>query len=114
MTLSALMSRSCQIVRRSPGSSDRYGNDIPTESLASATCEIQQMDRSEMEEGSVTETLWKVFLPVNTDIQAEDALIVGGVEYEMVGDPWNANSGSSAVHHVEATVRKVAGVEDTS
>lgn len=114
MSLATLMGRPCIIVRRQlSGEEDRYGNLIPSEATDASTCEIQQQERSEAAEGSIGETLWRAFFPIDTNLQAEDAVIVDGLEYEVVGDPWNADSGSTAVHHMEADLRRVGGVENS-
>ena len=97
MSLTALMGRPCQIIRRSPsGSYDRYGNEIAGEEVIETTCELQQAAREEEAGGSIAEAFWRGFFPVDTDLQAEDAIEIDGFAYEVIGDPWRADSGSTA------------------
>lgn len=116
MSLATLMSRDCLIIRRSEtGSTDRYGNPDKTETLISTTCEIQQLTRDEPDAaGEVSKTQWRAFFPVDTVLLTDDAVEVDGDEYELDGDPWTADTGNVAVHHVEATLLRVSGAEDSS
>jgi hypothetical protein len=119
VTLSQLLSTPCTIVRRSAsGTTDEHGNDIPSETTAATVCELQlQPTRASGEPssaGELSNTLWDLFLPTGTDIRTGDAVVVRGQEYELVGDPWDATTGSASMHHVEATVRRTVGAEDES
>jgi hypothetical protein len=115
VSLASLMSRNAIIIRRNlSGSTDIYGDDAKTESVISTTCELQQEERTEEGGGAISETRWVGFFPVSLDLQSEDAVEVDGYEYELVGDPWVADTGNVAVHHLEATLRRVRGTEDIS
>lgn len=111
MPLSALLNRPCTIIRRTPSvTHDIYGNDVPTESTVDTVCEIQQTQRTEPPTAAeLGVTTYDVWLPIGTALGTGDALVVAGREYELIGDPWVADSGSAAVHHVAATVRRTAG-----
>jgi hypothetical protein len=98
-------------VRTGSTNLDDDGNEIPNEATVTTVCSLQQRTRSEAE-GQVSDTLWTLFLPTGTAIDTDDAAIIGAARYEVVGQPWDATEGSPAVHHVEATLRRVAGAED--
>lgn len=118
MTITNLMNRPVQIVRRGPsGTTDDYGNEIPGETVVSTVCEFQnQRGRSDAEDGShneLAESRWDVFLPADTDITSGDALIVDGLEYEVDGEAWPVrNPLTQTMSHVEVTVKRVAGSGD--
>jgi hypothetical protein len=116
VSLASLMSRPCVIIRRDEtGGTDRYGNPDRTETLVETTCELQQLTRDEPDaSGEVSKTLWRAFFPVDTVLLTDDAVEVDGDEYELDGDPWTADTGNAAVHHVEATLVRTAGAEDSS
>lgn len=117
MSPASLISKPCRIVRRLPGTrTDPYGREIPNEQIVDTVCEIQRMPRRTDGEpaagGEVSDTLWHLFLPSGTEIRTGDAVIFEGASYEMVGDPWDARTGSPRMWHVEATLRRTAGSED--
>jgi len=116
MSIATLLNTPCTIVRRSEdGTVDSYGNEIPDETLATSTCSLQQTRRDEPSSaGEVSVTTWTLFLPTGTPLDTNDGVLIGDAEYEVIGQPWDATEGSPAIHHVEATVRKVAGASDVS
>lgn len=117
MTLTALLNRTCTIIRRSEsGSTDELGNEIPDEEAVETVCELQQRNRSEQgNQGEVSSTDWLLILPADTDIGTGDAVVVDEEVYEMVGDPWPARNPRTATEsHVEASLRRVVGDEDAS
>jgi hypothetical protein len=105
------MNRPATIVRRSEsGNTDDCGNDIPQVDEVDFRCELQQAARSETPDmGEVSDTTWKLFAPVDTDLRTGDAVYLAGTYYEVIGAPWRADTGSAAVHHVEATLRLTEG-----
>ncbi len=109
----SLMNTPCTIVRRSDsGEIDDYGNAVDSESTFDTVCDLQQRQRDEPETGGeFSVTVWDLFLPVDTPIDTSDVVIVGDAEYEVTGDPWNANQGSAAVNHTAATLRKTGNIE---
>jgi hypothetical protein len=116
MSLATLLDKPCLIVSRSDsGSFDAHGNEIPTETTVDTVCELQQQQRLEpATEGELSDTRWVLFLPDGTDIDTSDAVVVDGKVYELVGDPWDARSGSPDMWHIEASVRRTAGGEQGS
>lgn len=120
MPLSDLLNRPCTITRRSQsGTTDDYGNDIPAETTVETVCELQQRDRRADSEpdlaGELSDTLWLLVLPAETDIDTGDVVEVDGLVYEMFGDPWLArNPRTGEESHVECTLRRTASAEDAS
>jgi hypothetical protein len=113
----SLIGTPCVIVRRVAGEEiDDYGDPVATEELVETVCELQQRQRDEPEaEGEFGVSRWEAFFPVNTEIDTTDGLIVEPHgEFEVIGNPWNANQGSAAVNHVVATLRRVGDVEEAS
>jgi hypothetical protein len=111
--MSGLMQTPCVIVRRTDhGAIDDYGDAILTESLVEAICDLQQQSRTET--NGVVTTSWVIFFPIGTEVDSGDSILVKDVEYEVEGDPWEADQGSEAVNHVVATLRRAAGVEQVS
>lgn len=112
--LTGLLTRRLTIVNRSDtGAIDEYGGDIPTETLVDVLGEIQQTRRTEPAgEGELSDAEWTLFLPTGTTINTGDSVIYAGHVYEVVGQPWDATTGSAAMHHVEATLRRTAGAGD--
>ncbi len=98
----------CDIITRTAGTiDDGYGNLREVEGTVTTVCDLQQVAREEPGlAGELSKTTWNLFLPVTagTILDTADAVVVKGDEYEMVGDPWLADTGSTRVNHVEATV----------
>jgi hypothetical protein len=117
MSLTQLLSRDCTVIQRSPsGGSDDYGNIVPTETELDTVCELQQRRRDEPDAaGELSDTDWVAFFPAGTDINTGDALVVSGVEYEVVGDPWHArNPRTRVAGHVEVSLKKTGGRDEVS
>lgn len=112
----SLIATPCTLVRRTDaGTDDIYGNEQRTETLVTTTCSLQQTRREEPDAaGEASETTWSLFLPTGTAIDTGDGVVVNDAVYEVIGQPWDADEGSAAVNHVEATLRRVAGAEDIS
>lgn len=117
MSLATLMSRPCVIVRRSPSATEKndYGDPLIDETTVETVCEIQQKTRDEPRDaGEVSVDEWLLILPIATDVDTSDRIEVDGSAFEFVGAPWRADTGSAAVHHIEATVRRVGNAEEGS
>jgi hypothetical protein len=117
VTLTALLSQSATIVRRSPsGTTDDYGNDIPDETTEDVECYLEQRQRDEDDlSGEVSESEYLLIVPAGTVLDTGDEVIVNELAYEMVGAPWEAwNARTGQVGHIEATVKRVAGEDDAS
>jgi hypothetical protein len=109
-----LLNRPCTVVRRvDSGEVNDYGDPVMTETQTEAICELQKPPRRASDEanqsGELSDTLWDLFLPAGTEIATGDAVIVDGVKYELVGDPWRARHPLTRnIDHLEATVRLTA------
>jgi hypothetical protein len=115
MSLATLLNRPVTIIGRSAsGDEDAYGNDVATETLTETVCELQQVRREEPAgEGETTRTDWLLILPAGTPVRTGDIAVVGGLEYELVGDPWQARNPRTRVEsHIEATCRRTGGGYD--
>lgn len=113
--LSDLIAREAQIIRRPSGERDDFSAPEPDPDPEDILCEIQQRSRTEPgDDGELSDTEWVAFFFPDAEVSGNDVLIVDGQRFELVGEPWLANSGSAAMHHVEATLRRTAGPGDTS
>lgn len=109
-----LLTRPCTLILRTDsGERDRHNNPIRDEAEIETLCELQQRRRDEPgDHGELSDTLWDLFLPAGTIAETIDAINVDGQRFEFVGDPWRVrNPRTKLVSHVEATVRRTAGVE---
>lgn len=115
MSLSALLNRPMTLVQRSAtGSTDEFGNDVPTETLVDVVGELQQTRGDEPgDQGELADTRWLLILPAEADASTGDAVICDGQRYEFVGDPWQArNPRTQAVSHLECRLRRTAAAGD--
>lgn len=113
--LSTLLNLPCTLIRRTEsGEKDEYRNDIPGEQAIETACELQQKQRSEDDDlGETSDTRWLLILPAETDVATGDAVVIEGLVYEVIGDPWAARNPRTQQHsHVEATVRRTAGAAE--
>jgi hypothetical protein len=112
MTLTSLLSRSGTILSRTAGTAlDTYGEPLQGTTSTAVACEVQQVQSDEPgDQGEFSVTGWKGYFPTGTTLDTGDAVSVSGMgTFEVVGEPWDANSGSSAVHHMEVSLRRTAG-----
>lgn len=111
--LNQLLNRACIIETRAPGGRDEYNNETVAVVEVEAVCELQQRQRTENgDRGEVSVTEWLLVLPAGTDVSTGDSVIVDGDRYEVIGDPWEArNPRTQAFSHVEATLKRTAGVD---
>lgn len=59
-------------------------------------------------------TGWRLFFLPDVDVHTGDAIVVDGHTYELTGEPWEArNPLTQTVSHIEASVERVAGTEET-
>lgn len=115
MALSQLLNLPVTILRRSGGTDDGYGNLVPGEDDVGTVGELQQVRREEAGgAGELSDTEWLLILPPDAEINTGDAISIEGRHYELIGDPWVArNPRTQAISHVECTLRRTAGAEDT-
>lgn len=110
----ALLNRPVTIIRQTAGDvTDDYGNPIPGVEEVATVGELQQRKRDEQADHDASVTDWLLVLPAGTVVDTDDAVLVDGRRYEVVGDPWNVrNPRTGRESHVEATVRRAAGAGD--
>lgn len=110
MSILNLMSRKATIVHRGydPDVINEYGDEIPVDSETETVCEVQQQRASEPGmEGEFSSEDWIGFFPITIGMNTGDAVTVAGVgTFEVVGDPWYADTGTVQVHHVEVNLRQ--------
>lgn len=109
-TVEALLTRPCTLLMRSQAetTTDVYGDEQPRVAPEVATtCQLQPQSRDEPDDqGELSVTTWRLWLNAGTEITTQDAVIVDGVTYEMVGDPGVWEAGGSKLDHLEATVKR--------
>jgi hypothetical protein len=116
MSISTLINRPCVILQRSqPGSVDSYGNLETVDVEAETVCALQKQatlaSSEPAGEGEFSATGWNIFLLAGVDINTGDAVVVDGLTYELVGDPWPVrNERTGVISHLEAEARRTAGV----
>jgi hypothetical protein len=110
MSATRMMTTDCTILRREEGEEEEFGKPAGPPEEVKSRCALQQRRRSEHDEGGeLSDTLWDLLLPSGTTIGTGDSVRVEGREYELVGEPWDAQEGSRSLWHVAATVRRTAG-----
>jgi hypothetical protein len=103
----------CTILRRVLGEPDEFGNPTYMTKEVEAKCAFQQQRRDEHDEGGeLSDTIWNLWLPIGTEVDTGDAVVVKGRKYEVVGEPWEAEEGSRSLWHTECTVERAAGTGD--
>lgn len=117
MTLNGLINRPCTITHRSAGTErNEFGDEIPAETTTETVCELQQRQRSEdSDRGEISSTGWVLFLPYDTLLATGDTVTVGGVSYEVDGEPWAAldpepHTGDDS--HIEASLKRTTAPDD--
>jgi SPP1 family predicted phage head-tail adaptor len=84
-TMEAYLPSTCTILRKS-SSADGYGGRSETwRSIGTAACMVKQMPRAELLKAGqpVEGDRWKVLLPADTDVTAQDRILVGDVVYAI-------------------------------
>lgn len=124
MAAARMMRTPCTLLLRQEEEEDALGNPVLGEPVEVETkCAFQPRDRDEPAgEGETSVTEWNLFLvwetttlvqqAVSRSLRTGDAAVVKGRKYELTGDPWEADEGSRALWHLEATVKRVAGAGD--
>jgi hypothetical protein len=113
-----LMRTPCTVLRRAVTGEDEFGDSIKGSTKVETRCSLQLGGGvgggrlEHVDHGEISDEIWALYLPIGTEIDTGDAVIGNGKKYELVGDPWNAEEGSRAMWHVEATVRRTAAPGD--
>jgi len=111
MSAERMMKTPCTVIQRVPtGETDRHGDAVTKPVEVETRCSLQKVRGTEHESGGeVSDTAWLLSLPWGIELDAGAAVRVQGHQYEVVGEPWNAEEGSRSLWHVEADVRRTSG-----
>lgn len=109
----SLLDQTCSIQRRTAGTAtDIYGEATKgTTTVTGIPCDVQQIRREEPgQAGEFSVSEWWGFFPAGTGLDTGDAVVhpTKGT-FEVTGEPYDADQGSSAVSHMEATLKRTAG-----
>jgi hypothetical protein len=113
-----LLKTPCTVLRRAVTGNDEFGDSVKESTEVETRCALQPGGRvgggrlEHDKHGEISDEIWALYLPIGTEIDTGDAVVVNRKKYELVGDPWNAEEGSPAMWHVEATVRRTAAPGD--
>ena len=115
MTIDLLMDQPVTIISRSyQGQLDDYGNEIAAETQTEVMSYLQQLTGAERE-GYVPEATDRLIVPPDTLIQANDNVLTGTDEYQVLGPPANVwNPRSNAFHHIEAVLRRIVSHQEAA
>lgn len=98
-------------LQKNTGSTDRYGNTVPaTASTTSIVGYLEQMQSVEtMTDRDVSVGDWVAYLPVGTDVNAQDRIVFGSQTFEVDGEPWQVyNPRIRQVDHLQAKLKVVS------
>lgn len=110
MGVNRMIKTPCVVLRRPAGEEEEFGQPDPKPEEVETRCALQQQRRTEHDAaGELSDTLWNLFLPFGTEIGTGDSVRVEDREYDVVGEPWQAQEGSRSLWHVAATVRRTEG-----
>lgn len=107
MSFTTLLAQTVTLTTVTEGSRDVYGR--PTKSTATATVNgrlDQQQTTETVGDRDVTTTRLVLFLEPTATVTSTTRATVGGVTYQVDGDPWPV-LGARSVHHLEVPVRRV-------
>ncbi len=114
MSLSVFISQPCTIITRGVGTIDQYGDIVKAETETATLCELQPSgsssspSESEVEGGNIGVTKWRLYLEGGVSLNADDAILVDGETYELVGDAEvRRNSRTGLDEYTVAHVRRV-------
>lgn len=111
-----LLNQDVTVIHISAGATkDAYGNKIPTRTPSDVRGCLQQVRRSEMRAGEVSDDRYQLYLLPEVVIATGDEVVIDGLYYEVFGTPEKVTRATTGqVHHIEATLRRTAGAEESS
>lgn len=118
MSLTQLINRPCVLlVRSATGTTDDYGNVIPSEGTVQTVCEAQPRSAVEPELASeLSDEDWAAFfLPADAAyLNAASGVWIPELgEFEVIGRPPNwRNPRTEDFKYVQANLKRTAGAED--
>lgn len=108
MSLASFINQPCTIVQRTADAVDAYGDQTKTETQTASLCELQPVHESEAEGGNIGVNTYRLYLTGAVTLNADDAIVVAGEHYELVGDAVvRRNSRTGLDDHTVAIVRRV-------
>lgn len=112
MSFRGLLNQPLTIERRATTGTDDYGNGAPS-TITTVETEgyVEQTEATEITVDRETyRTDWRVFLPVEVEVDGSDRIVYGSRTLEVLGTPhevWNPRT--RTVHHKEVLAREVTG-----
>lgn len=108
--LASMLDRSGTLVSRTQtGAADRAGNPTWENSSTTVDCYVEQTAATEVTIGETTEESSHLgVFPSGIAVDGAAELVLDGVTYEFVGDPWRVWEPGSGESHVEARLRVVS------
>ncbi len=108
MSLSTFINQPCMIISRTADTIDTYGDQTKTETQTSTLCELQPTGAPrEVEGGNIGETTWRLYLEGSAALNSDDAILVDGAMYELIGDAEvRRNSRTGLPEYTAAIVRR--------
>ncbi len=117
MSLGTFINQPCTIVTRTADTADTYGDITKTETSTASLCELQPSgsssspSESEVEGGNIGVTKWRLYLEGGVSLNSDDAIVIDGETYELVGDAEvRRNSRTGLDEYTVAHVRRVRDV----
>lgn len=108
MSLASFINQPCTIVSRTGDTVDTYGDQSKTETSTASLCELQPVHESEAEGGNIGIATYRLYLEGAVTLNADDAIVVAGEHYELIGDAVvRRNSRTGADDHTAALVRRL-------
>lgn len=88
---------------------DEYGNIVPSATTSVVRCYMSQQSRTEVGLDSIERDRWAAYFPGDTALDANDRVVIGPDEYEVIGQPWPVmHPATGDIDHVEATLERTA------
>lgn len=108
-----LMTETCQLLYRgtASGEFDEYGEPVlapPREATVSCWYEPRGSSEDTTAQEQQIDGYW-IYLPLDTDLAAADAVRVAGHEYQVVGEPGRQPGGFLVPGFIRAALERVRG-----
>jgi len=99
-TLNDSLNQTATVVHRAVGTPDAEGNPAPgATTTTDYPARLMQTLATDILDGEQrVRTEWRVLLPYNAVVDADDELLIGGVRYQVVGQPAAQGHGSQVIH----------------
>lgn len=104
--MSLLLSTTATIITRSGDTQDAYGEIVKTETETTVTVDLQPLRSNEDQSGNQGITAYNLYIDGIVDLHSDDAVIIDGATYELVGDAVPRH-GIVVPDYTHAVVRRV-------